>query len=146
MIPFEFIILGKATFYVSSTMGKDFRISTRPSEDNRYSDEFRFSIEHPQGNPTEKTFFIYPYAKGHSFVTTKLDIFNYNNYPLDVAVLNHKDLSLNCSKIFFISRDRVGPMITLEDPSLMDGCKCETKFFFYACNVVQSGEDEEKTV
>lgn len=140
MIPFKFIILGKATFYVSSLKGNDFRISTRPSEDYLYSDEFRFTIAHPQGNPTEKPYFIYPKAlKGNSFVNTKLDISNYNNYPLDVAALSHKELSQNCSKIFFISRDRVGPMITLEDHSFMDCCKSKTGFSFYACNVSKSG-------
>ena len=131
---------------MSSLKGNDFRISTRPSGDNLYSDEFRFSVEHPRGNPTKSTYFIYPRAKGHSFFTTKLDVFNYNNYPVDVSVLNQKELSLNCTKIFFIGRDRVGPMITLEDPSLMDGCKYKVNFSFYARNVVQSGEEPEKTV
>ena len=146
MIPFEFIIVGKATFYVSSLKGNDFRISTKPSGDNLYFDEFRFALEHPRGNPTEKTYFIYPHSKGHSFVTTKLDISYYNNYPLDVVVLNHKELSLNCSKIFFISRDGAGPMITLEDPGLKDCCKCKANFSFYACDVVQSGEEVKKSV
>ena len=145
MILFKFIILGKATFYVSSLKGNDFRISTRLSEDYLYSDEFRFTIAHPQGNPTEKPYFIYPKAlKGNSFVNTKLDISNYNNYPLDVAVLSHKELSQNCSKIFFISRDRVGPMITLEDHSFMDCCKSKTGFSFYACNISESGKDAKK--
>ena len=147
MILFKFIILGKATFYVSSLKGNDFRISTRPSEDYLYSDEFRFTIAHPQGNPTEKPYFIYPKAlKGNSFVNTKLDISNYNNYPLDVAVLSHKELSQNCSKIFFISRDRVGPMITLEDHSFMDCCKSKTGFSFYACNVSKSGKDAKISI
>ena len=132
---------------MSSYKGKDFRISTRPSEHSLYSKEFRFTLEHPRGNPTETSYFIYSVAsRGRSFVMSKVDGSNYNNYPLDVVVLNNEQLSQNGRKIYLINRDNLGPMISLEDHSNVDCCTRKVNFSFYAFNVTESGKKTTRII
>ena len=71
---------------------------------------------------------------------TKLDGTNYNNYPLDVVVLQSEKMSWNYRKIYLINRDNMGPMINLEDHSNVDCCKGKVNSFFYAFNVTEPGK------
>ena len=121
-------------------MGKDYKISSRPSEHSLYSEEFRFTLKHPRGLPTETSYFIYSEAsRRHSFVREKLDLSDYDNYPLDVVVLNDNGPSRNCRKIYFIKRDNSGPMISLDDYSAVDCCKGKIKFSLCALNLTEPG-------
>ena len=121
-------------------MGKDYKISSRPPEHSLYAEEFRFTLKHPEGLPTETSYFIYSEAsKRHSFVREKLDLSDYDNYPLDVVVLDDNRPSPNCSKIYFIKRDNRGPMISLDDYSAVDCCRGKIKFSLCALNVTEPG-------
>ena len=127
-------------FYVSSNKGKDFRISIQPSKGTLYSEEFRFTLEHPGGNPKEKTYFIYSEASSdHSFVSSKLDPSNYNKYPLDVVVLSNKTAGGNSRRVYLIDRSDYGPMISLDDHGNVSCCKEKQNFYFYAHNVTALG-------
>ena len=121
-------------------MGKDFKISSRPSEHSLYSEEFRFTLKHPRGLVTETSYFIYSEAsRRHGFVGEKLDLSDHDNYPLDVVVLSDNGPSHKCRTIYFINRDNMGPMISLDDYSAVDCCKGKHKFSLCAFNVTQPG-------
>jgi len=125
---------------VSSSKGKDFRISTQPSKQNLYSDEFRFTLENPRGNPKETTFFIYSEATiDHSFVSSKLDPSDYNKYPLDVVVLNNETAGRSSRRVYVIGRSNYGPMISLDDHGNVSCCRGKQNFHFYAYNVTALG-------
>ena len=121
---------------------KDFRISSRPSEHKLgYSEEFRFTLEHPRGNPTEVLYFLYPGAASRqSFVTSKLDLSDYKNFPLGVVVLNNDGERRNSRKVYLINRRNYSPMISLDDHRNMNCCKGNVKFSFYAFNVTEPGK------
>ena len=130
----------ETTFYVSSNKGKDFRISIQPSKETLYSEEFRFTLEHPRGNPKEKAYFIYPEAsRDHSFVSSKLHPSNYEKYPLDVVVLNNKTAGRNSRRVYLIDRSDYGPMISLDDHGNVSCCGGKENFYFYAHNVTALG-------
>jgi len=136
----DFSFAEETTFYVSSYKGKDFRISTQPSKQSLSSEEFRFTLEHPRGNPKETTFFIYSEASSdHSFVSSKLDPSNYNKYPLDVVVLNNETASRYSRRVYLIDRSNYGPMISLDDHGNVSCCKGKQNFYFYAHNVTALG-------
>lgn len=131
----------ETTYYVSSYKGEDFRISSQPSEHSLYSEEFRFTLEHPRGNPKETPYFIYSKASsGKSFVTSKLDPSNYENFPLDVVVLSNETVGHNSRKIYLIERSNNGPMISLDDHGNVSCCKGKQSFSFFAYNVTESGK------
>ena len=128
-------------------MGKDYKISSRPPEHSLYAEEFRFTLKHPEGLPTETSYFIYSEAsKRHSFVREKLDLSDYDNYPLDVVVLDDNRSSPNCSKIYFINRDNMGPMISLDDHSALHCCKGKMKFSLCAFNVTEPGRKTSRAL
>lgn len=125
---------------MSSYKGKDFRISTQPSKQSLYSEEFRFTLEHPRGNPKETTYFIYSEASSdHSFFSSKLDHSNYKKYPLDVVVLNKETAGHNARRVYLIERSSYGPMISLDDHRNVSCCKGKQNFSFYAHNVTALG-------
>ena len=137
---------GETTFFVSSNKGKDFRISIQPSKETLYSEEFRFTLEHPRGNPKEETYFIYPEASSdHSFVSSKLDPSNYKKYPLDVVVLNNKTAGRNSRRVYLIDRSDYGPMISLDDHGNVSCCRGKQSFYFYAYIVTALGTKTRPT-
>ena len=125
---------------MSSYRGKDFRISTQSSKESLYSEEFRFTLEHPRGNPKETTYFIYSEASSdHSFVSSKLDPSNFKKYPLDVVVLKNETAGRNSRRVYLIDRSNYGPMISLDDHGNVPCCKGKQNFYFYAHNVTALG-------
>lgn len=126
------------TFYVSSFMGRGFRLSSQPLDHSRYSEEFQFILEHPSANPRESPYFIYSglYSKS-SFVTSFLDLSNTANFPLDVVVLGRA--GSNSTKINFISRSPYRPMISVGDYTNDYCCAEKILFSFYALNVTKPG-------
>ena len=140
-----FLFAENTTYYVSSYKGKDFRISTQPSEHSLYSEEFRFTLEHPRGNPKEIPYFIYSEgSSGQSFVTPKLVLFDHTNFPLDVVVLNNDSAGLNSRRIYLIDRSSYGPMITLDGHENLTCCKAIRSLSFYAYHVTESGKGPKK--
>ena len=129
-------------YYVYSYNGKDFRIFTQPSEQSQlFFEEFRFTLEHSRGNPNETTYFIYSEASsGQSFVTSKLDPFSYDRFPLDVVVLNNERVGSNSRRVYLIDRSNYGPMISLYDHGYVICCKEKQAFSFYAHNVTEGKE------
>ena len=140
MIYLDFSFAEETTYYVSSYKGKDFQISTQPSEHSGFSEEFRFTLEHPRGNPRETPYFLYSGASsGQSFVTSTL---GRSNFPLDVVVLNSEALGRNSRKIYLIDRSNYSPMISLYDHGNVTCCKLN--FSFYAFNVTETGKRTAK--
>lgn len=126
------------TFYVSSYMGRVFRLSSLPFDHSEYSEEFRFTLEHPSGNPKERLFFIYSglYSRT-SFVTSDLDLSNTANFPLGVIVLSGS--GSNSTKINLISRSPYGQMISVGDYTNNNCCARKIVFSFYALDVTKPG-------
>lgn len=126
------------TFYVSSYMGRYFRLSSQPSEHSRYSEEFRFTLEHPSGNRKERPYFIYSglYIRP-SFVTSSFDLSNTRNFPLDVVILGRA--GSNSRKINLINRSPYGQMISLGDYTNDNCCARKIVFSFYALDVTKPG-------
>lgn len=133
---------------MSSFKGKDFRISTEPSEHSLYSEEFRFTLEHPRGNPNETPYFIYSKASdGESFIQPKLDVMaDYTNFPLDVVVLNNEGLRQNSRRVHMIERSQYGPMISLDEHEIANCCKAKLNSSFYAYNVTESGKKSRRNL
>ena len=127
------------TFYVSSFMGRNFRLSSQPFEHSRYSDEFRFTLEHPSGNPRYRPYFIYSglYSRS-SFVTSSLDLSNTGNFPLDVVVLGRA--GDNSKKINLINRSSYGQMISVGVYTNDNCCARKIVFSFYALDVTKPGK------
>ena len=126
--------------------GKDFRIFTQPSEHSLYFEEFRFTLEHPRGNPNEAAYFIYSEASsGQSFVTSKLDPSSYKKFPLDVAALNDKRVGSNSRRVYLIDRSNYGPMISLRDHGNVICCKGR-QTSFYAHNVTEGNKKHFRRV
>jgi len=103
-----------------------------------FFEEFRFTLEHPRGNPNETTYFIYSEASsGQSFVTSKLDPSSYVRFPLDVVVLNNETVGSNSRRVYVIERSNHGPIISLYDHGNVICCKAKQAFSFYAHNVTE---------
>lgn len=144
-ILFYFFFAEETIYYVSSNKGKDFRLSTQPAEHSLYSEEFRFTLEHPRGNQKEAPYFVYPGASSRqTFVTSKLDLSIYTNFPLDVVVLSTEGTPRNFRKIYLIDRSDYGPMISLDDYDIVNCCEGKLNFSFYAHNVTESGKISRK--
>ena len=130
-----------STFYVSSyNKGRHFRLSSKPLDQSIYSKEFQFSLEHPQGNPKEKPYFIYTGVYDTpSILSSVLDVSNHFNFPLDVVVLSRTGNSSR--RINLVDRSPYSHMFTVGDHSNDDYC-CARKivFSFYAVNVTQPGK------
>ena len=126
------------TFYVSSNMGRGFRLSSLPFDHSQYSEEFRFTLEHPSGNPKERPYFIYSglYSRS-SFVTPYLYLSNTGNFPLDVVVLGEAES--NSRKINLINRSAYGQMITVGEYTNDICCARKIVFSFYALDVIKPG-------
>ena len=121
--------------------GKDFRIFTQPSKHSLYFEEFRFTLEHPRGNPNEAAYFIYSEASsGQSVVTSKLDTSSYKKFPLDVVVLNKEREGSNSRRVYLIDRSNYGPMISLYDHGNVICCKGKQTFSFIVDNVTEGKE------
>ena len=133
---------------MSSYEGKDFRLSTLPAEHSLYSEEFRFTLEHPLGNPKETPYFIYSQASDkQSFIQPKLDnLADYARFPLGVVVLNNQGMRQNSRRIHLTRRSQYGPMISLDENEVANCCKAELNFSFYAYNVTESGKRLRKNV
>lgn len=131
----------ETAYYVSSYKGKDFRISTQHSEHSFYLDKFRFTLEHPRGNPNETVYFIYSEASnGQSFITSKFDPSSYDRFPLDVVVLNNERVGNNSRRVYLIDRSNYGPIISLYDHGNVIYCNEKQTLSFYAHNVTSLGK------
>lgn len=135
-------------YYVSSYKGKDFRISTQPAEHSLYSEEFKFTLGHPQGNPNETPYFIYSQASDEqSFIQPKMDVLvDYIRFPLGVVVLdlNNQGLRRNSRRIHLIERSQNGLMISLDEHEIANCCKDKINFSFYGYNVTELGKRSKK--
>jgi len=131
---------------VSSYKGKDFRLTTLPAEHSLYSEEFRFTLEHPRGNPKETPYFIYSQASDRqSFIQPKLEVLaGYTRFPLGVVVLTNQGLRQDSRRIHLIGRSQYGPMISLDEKEIANCCKAKLNFSFYAFNVTESGKKSRK--
>ncbi len=130
----------ETVYYVLSNKGKDFRISTQPAEHSLYSEEFRFTLEHPQGNQKEAPYFVYPQASSRqTFVSSKLDLSIYTNFPLDVVLLSNERPPRNSRRIYLIDSE-YGPLISLDDYEIVHFCEEKLNFSFYAHDVTVSGK------
>lgn len=123
---------------MSSYLGRDFRLSSLPFDHSRYSEEFRFTLEHPSGNPKERPYFIYSglYSRP-SLVTSYLDLSNTGNFPLDVVVL--RGAGSNSRKINLINRSPYGQMISVGDYTNDNYCARKIVFSFFALDVIKPG-------
>lgn len=119
-------------------MGRGFRLSSLPFDHSRYSEEFRFTLEHPSGNPKERPYFIYSglYSRP-SLVTSYLDLSNTGNFPLDVVVL--RGAGNNSRKINLINRSPYRQMISVGDYTNDNCCARKIVFSFYALDVTKPG-------
>ena len=115
-------------------MGRDFRLSSLPFDHSGYSEEFRFTLEHPSGNPKERPYFIYSGLYRSSFVTSYL---NLSNFPLGVIVLS--GAGSNSTKINMINRSPYGQMISVGDHTNNNCCARKIVFTFYALDVTKPG-------
>ena len=131
-------------FYVSSYMGRGFRLSSLPFDHSGYSEEFRFTLEHPSGNPKERPYFIYSglYSRS-SFVASYLDLSNTGNFPLGVFVLS--GAGSNSTKINLINRSPYGQMISVGDYTNNNCCARKIVFSFYALDVIKPGKKTTAT-
>ena len=120
-------------------MGRRFRLSSLPFDHSRYSEEFRFTLEHPSGNPKKRPYFIYSglYSRS-SFVTSYLYPSNTGNFPLDVVVLGRAGSSSR--KINLINRSPYGQMISVGDYTNDNCCARKIVFSFYALDVTKPGK------
>ena len=134
----EYFIAEETIYFVYSYKGKDFQIFTQPFEHSLYFEEFRFTLEQPRGNPNETAYFIYSEASsGQSFVTSKWDPSKYNNFPLDVVVLNDERVGHNSRRVYLIDRSNYGPMISLYHHGHVICCNGKQTFSFIADKVTE---------
>lgn len=140
--PLEYFIAGETTFYVSTYKGQFFKLSSQPSEHSLWTEEFRFTLEHPRGNANEVPHFIYSRESGRrSFVTSTLDLSVYRNFPIDIVVPSRaQDLQRETRKIYLIGRHSYGAMFSLNDLINLNCCRRNTIFSFYAFNVTEPGK------
>lgn len=124
---------------MSSYKGRYFRLSSRPYDHSLYSEEFRFTVEHPQGNPKETPYFIYSgvYSRP-SVITSVLDLSYSRNFPLDVVVLS--SAGSNSKRINLVDRGQYSQMISLGDHRDDNCCARKIVFSFFAVNVTKPGK------
>lgn len=122
--------------------GLFFQISSRPFDHSQFVEEFRFSLDHPKGNPKEAAHFIYSRdSSGPGFITSTLDLYRYANFPIGIVALSsEKNPERETRKIYVIGRHRYGAMISLNDHSNMNCCRRDAIYAFDAFNVSQLGE------
>ncbi|KAL9987564.1 hypothetical protein ACROYT_G001896 [Oculina patagonica] len=126
------------TLYVSSYKGRHFRLSSQPFDHSFYFEEFRFTVEHPQGNPNETPYFIYSGVyRSPSVITSVMDLSYSRNFPLDVVVLS--SASSNSRRINLVDRSPNGHMISLGDHRDDKCCASKIVFSFYAVNATKPG-------
>ena len=137
------IFTEQTIFYVSSYKGRHFRLSSQPFDHSLYSEEFRFTLEHPRGNPKETLYFIYSgvYSRP-SLITSVLYLSNYRNFPLDVVVLS--SARSNSRRISLVNRSPYGHMISLQDHSKDNCCARKILLSFYAFNVTEPGKGTQQ--
>ena len=127
------------TYHVSSYKGRYFRLSSQPFDHSLYSEEFRFTLEHPQGNPKEIPYFIYSgLYRRPSLVASVLDVSNSRNFPLDVVV--QSSAGNNSRTISLVDMNAYGHMISLEDYENNNCCTGKIVFSFYALNITEPGK------
>ena len=139
------LIVGKTTYHVSSNEGKVYRISSKPYAHSLYSEEFRFTLKHPLGNPNEVAHVIYSReSRGHSFIESNLDLSNQRNFPIDVVTLSDGRDERHKTKVYSIKRHRYGTMLSLDDYKNVDCCSKDAVFSFSAYNVSRTGKRKKK--
>ena len=128
---------------MSSYKGQVFQITSQPSEHSQYTEEFRFTLEHPRGNPNEVPYFIYSReSSGHGFVSSTLDLYRYTDFPMDMVVLKSaQGLRHETRKIYLFGRHKYGVMLSLDDHRNVNCCRRDIIFSFYAFNVTEPGEN-----
>ena len=138
-------IVGETTYHVSSYEGKVYRISSQPYGHSLYSEEFRFTLKHPLGNPNEVAHVIYSReSRGHSFIESNLDLSNQGNFPIDVVTLSDGHDERHKTKVYSIKRHRYGTMLSLDDYKNVDCCSKDAVFSFSAYNVSRTGKRKKK--
>ena len=138
-------IVGKTTYHVSSYEGKVYRISSQPYGHSLYSEEFRFTLKHPLGNPNEVAHVIYSReSRGHSFIESNLDLSNQENFPIAVVTLSDEHNERHKTKVYSIKRHRYGTMLSLDDHKNVDCCSKDVIFSFRAYNVSRTGKRKMK--
>ena len=138
-------IVGETTYHVSSYEGKVYRISSQPYGHSLYSEEFRFTLKHPLGNPNEVAHVIYSReSRGHSFIESNLDLSNQGNFPIDVVTLSDEHDERHKTKVYSIKRHRYGTMLSLDDHKNVDCCSKDVIFSFSAYNVSRTGKRKKK--
>jgi len=140
-------IVGETTYHVSSYKGKVYRISSQPYGHSLYSEEFRFTLKHPLGNPNEVAHVIYSReSRGHSFIESNLDLSNQGNFPIDVVTLRDGHDERHKTKVYSIKRHRYGTMLSLDDHKNVDCCSKDVIFAFSAYNVSRTGKKKKHLV
>ena len=138
-------IVGETTYHVSSYEGKVYRISSQPYGHSLYSEEFRFTLKHPLGNPNEVAHVIYSReSRGHSFIESNLDLSNQENFPIAVVTLSDEHNERHKTKVYSIKRHRYGTMLSLDDHKNVDCCSKDAVFSFSAYNVSRTGKRKKK--
>ena len=138
-------IVGDTTYHVSSYEGKVYRISSQPYGHSLYSEEFRFTLKHPLGNPNEVAHVIYSReSRGHSFIESNLDLSNQENFPIAVVTLSDEHNERHKTKVYSIKRHRYGTMLSLDDHKNVDCCSKDVIFSFSAYNVSRTGKRKKK--
>ena len=119
-------------------MGRGFRLSSLRFDHSGYSEEFRFTLEHPSGNPKERPHIIYSGLESRSsFVASNLVLSNTGNFPLGVFVLS--GAGSTSTKINLIDRGPYGQMIFVGDQTNNNCCARKIMFSFYALDVTKPG-------
>lgn len=139
------LIVGKTTYHVSSYEGKVYRISSKPYAHSLYSEEFRFTLKHPLGNPNEVAHVVYSReSRGHSLIESNLDLSNQGNFPIDVVTLSDENDERHKTKVYSIKRHRYGTMLSLYDHKNVDCYSKDAVFSFSAYNVSRTGKRKKK--
>ena len=138
------LFVERTTYYVSSFKGGTFLITTTPRGYSGYTEEFRFSLEYPRGNPDDVPYFLYSWSySSRPFLTSKLYLSDYNNLPLGVAAFHSEEARNDTRKIYVIDGPGYPAMIILDD---FRHARCCTKksisHYFYAYDVRVPGEKQ----
>ena len=138
------LFVERTTYYVSSFKGGTFLITTTPRGHSGYTEEFRFSLEYPRGNPDDVPYFLYSRSSSsRPFLTSKLYLSDYKNFPIGVAAFHPEEAWNDTRKIYVIDRPGYQPMISLDDFRHARCCNEKSiSHYFYAYDVRVPGEKQ----